>query len=109
MNRVIIISPYAGKSIQEIADNLKYAQACMKDCFNKDESPIAFHLLYPQVFDDSIPEQRQKAMEAAQEWFDLADYCVVYEDLGKSKGMKEEIKFCDERCITVEYRKLLNA
>lgn len=98
MYKVIIISPYTGKTLEKIRDNINYAKECMKDSFNRDESPVAFHLLYPGILNDKIPEQRKKGMNAAYEWFSSADYCVVYGDHGISKGMQKDIEqagFCN--------------
>jgi hypothetical protein len=70
MKLVIIESPF-GKRVdgspctpQEMADNLVYARACMRDCLRMGWAPYGSHLLYPQVLDDATPEERKLGMEA---------------------------------------------
>jgi hypothetical protein len=81
---VIIESPYAGK----IARNTLYAQACLLDCLGRDEAPLASHLLYPQVLDDTDPAERKLGIDAGLAWRKHVDYAVFYEDFGWSTGMK---------------------
>ena len=56
MKKVIIESPYA----ENIERNIKYARACLKDSLNRNEAPLASHLLYTQdgVLDDGIKAER---------------------------------------------------
>jgi hypothetical protein len=106
MNRVVIISPYTGKTFSEIGENIIYAQACMRDSLNRGEAPFLSHLLYPQALNDKDPPQRKLGMKAGQTWIKIADYCVVYIDLGISKGMHEDIDYAHENNITVKERTL---
>jgi len=92
MKRVILESPYKGKNKHDEFENIYYARECMRDCLSRGESPSVSHLLYTQVLDDNIPEQRKLGMEAGQSWYEVADYCVVYTDFGISEGMQEGIK-----------------
>ncbi len=82
--RVIVESPFAGGF-----SNVKYSRECIRDCLDRGESPFASHLLYTQkgVLDDSIPDERRKGIEAANGWLEVADYVVVYMDLGVTRGM----------------------
>lgn len=82
--RVIVESPFAGGFV-----NIKYSRECIKDCLDRGESPFASHLLYTQkgVLDDSVPEERRKGIDAANSWLQVADYAVVYMDLGVTRGM----------------------
>jgi hypothetical protein len=82
--RVIVESPFAGGFA-----NVKYSRECIKDCLNRGESPFASHLLYTQkgVLDDTVPEERSKGIAAANGWLEVADYTVVYMDLGVTRGM----------------------
>lgn len=103
--RVIIESPYAG----DIEANLAYARACMADCIKGGEAPFASHLLYTQegVLDDTIPEEREKGIQAGLAWGEVADKVVVYIDYGISAGMQYGIDVAIKKGIPVEYRKLL--
>lgn len=102
LNKVVIESPYAGN----IDRNTRYLKLCMLDCLRKWEAPYASHLIYTQILDDSIPEERELWMKAGFVWWDCADKTVVYTDLWISNGMKEWIKRSNEALRPVEYRKL---
>ncbi len=82
--RVIVESPFAGDF-----KNVKYSRECIRDCLDRGESPFASHLLYTQkgVLDDSLPEERQRGIAAANGWLEVADYVAVYMDLGVTRGM----------------------
>lgn len=82
--RVIVESPFAGGH-----KNVIYSRECLHDCLRRGESPFASHLLYTQkgVLDDSIPEERQRGIDAAIGWLEVADYVTVYMDLGVTTGM----------------------
>ena len=82
--RVIVESPYAGGF-----KNVIYSRECIRHCLDNGESPFASHLLYTQkgVFDDTIPADRARGIEAANGWLEVADYVAVYCDLGITRGM----------------------
>jgi hypothetical protein len=82
--KVIVESPFAGGW-----SNVTYARACLRDCLDRDESPYASHLLYTQkgVLDDKVAEERQRGIDAATVWMEVADAVVVYMDLGVTNGM----------------------
>lgn len=85
MRLVVIESPFAG----DVARNLRYLRACMRDCLIRGEAPFASHALYtqPGVLDDSSPEHRKLGMGAGFAWRPFADAIVVYIDLGITPGM----------------------
>lgn len=87
MRIVIIESPYAGKSLEEIEWNVRYARAALLDCLNRGEAPFASHLLYTQVLDDTNPDQRGAGILAGLAIGERSDATVVYDDLGISPGM----------------------
>lgn len=82
--RVIVESPFAGGFA-----NVKYSRECLRDCLSRGESPYASHLLYTQkgVLDDTIKVERQRGIDAAIGWLEVADYIAVYCDLGITPGM----------------------
>jgi len=82
--RVIIESPFAGGFA-----NVRYSRECIRDCLDRGESPFASHLLYTQkgVLNDQIPEERQRGIDAAVGWLEVADLVAVYMDLGITGGM----------------------
>ena len=91
MKKVIIESPYAGN----VEENMQYARECMLDSLNRGEAPLVSHLLYTQVLDDLIPEQRKQGIESGLAWLPVADLHVFYVDLGWSKGMEAAYKIAN--------------
>lgn len=89
MRRVIIESPYKGKTPDEMERNLRYLRACLHDCIMRGESPYASHglLTQPGVLRDHVPEERKLGIDAGIAWKDIADATVVYGDLGVTEGM----------------------
>jgi len=55
MKLVYICSPYAG----DIGNNIRFARAACRYVMEQGYAPIAVHLLYPQILDDSVPSQRE--------------------------------------------------
>lgn len=104
MRRVIIESPFAG----DVDTNLKYLRACMRHCLLRGEAPFASHGLYTQqgVLDDNIPEEREHGIQSGFAWRQCAQATVVYEDLGRSRGMEYGINHAIEIGQPIEYRKL---
>lgn len=84
MRLVVIESPLAG----DFKRNIRYARLCMIDSLRRGEAPYASHLLYPQVLDDKLPEDRALGMTAGFAWAARGDAHVAYVDLGISGGMK---------------------
>jgi hypothetical protein len=108
MRRVIVESPYAGKTDEEIARNEAFARAAMADCFRRGEAPYASHLLYtqPGVLRDGVPEERRLGIAAGFVWRDVADATVVYTNLGVTDGMRQGIEDAEAKGRPVEYRHL---
>lgn len=88
MRLVIIESPYAGN----IKTNLEYLNRCMLHSIQRMESPFASHLIYPQILNDALPEERTLGIECGFAWLAKADLQVFYTDLGWSPGMIEAFK-----------------
>jgi hypothetical protein len=106
MKKVILESPYRGKTDTETTNNETYAKLCMINCLSRRESPMASHLLYTQVLNDDKPKQRELGMKAGFAWYSSADYVVVYEDLGISDGMAKGIAYAESLGLEIKYRKL---
>jgi hypothetical protein len=104
MPLVIIESPFAG----DVARNIRYARACMRDSLKRGESPFAMHLLYTQagILDDDIPEERNLGIEAGLAWGKHAHKTVVYTDFGITPGMEKGIQRAKEEGREIEYRAL---
>ena len=103
--KVIIESPYKGSA----TENIKYARQCLHDSLYRGESPFASHLLYTQVLDDEVSEQRRMGMESALAWYDVADLCAVYVDLGISEGMEKGLAYARSIHLPTQERRLKNA
>ena len=91
MRLVILESPYAGPTQQDVDANTDYARACLRDSLRRGEAPLASHLLYtqPRVLNDTIPAERALGIAAGLAWQIHAEACVVYTDRGVSFGMQQ--------------------
>lgn len=107
MRLVILESPFAG----EVELNTAYARACLHHSITQGEAPIASHLLYtqPGVLDDNMPAERELGIACGHAWFSVAEACVVYTDLGISKGMRAGTAIARALGIHVELRELPGA
>jgi hypothetical protein len=101
MRLVIVESPFRG-----VPDAVAYARAALLDCLLREEAPLASHLLYTQVLDDSVAEQRDAGIQAGLAWGRVADATVVYTDLGISEGMKLGMERAADEGRHVELRQL---
>ena len=103
MVMVVVESPLSG----DFKRNKRYAKICMLDCLkNYGEAPYASHLLYTQMLDDLIPEERELGMQAGFVWADAAPRRAVYQDLGVSGGMKMGIESGKVKLQQIVYRNL---
>jgi hypothetical protein len=102
MRLVVLESPFAGNT--EL--NIKYAKACLRDCLERGEAPIASHLLFtqPGILNDQDPEERKLGIEAGHAWIKMAEASVVYGDRGMSKGMLQGVGVAQMNQVTVELR-----
>jgi len=99
---VILESPYAGN----VELHLAYARRCLLDSLRRGEAPIAFHLLYTQVLDDTVPDERHLGMMAGWAWRRSAHAGVFYIDHGMSPGMRSALTMYEDEGITVESRSI---
>ena len=109
MRLVIIETPYAATTINDLDTHIDYARACMRDSFvNNNEAPFASHLLYtqPGILDDDDSKERSQGIEAGLLWGMNADATIVYTDHGISSGMKQGIAAAIAQDRPVYYRTL---
>jgi hypothetical protein len=110
MRRVMVESPYAGKpgwwQWWHRWRNRAYARRCLLDCLRRGEAPLASHLLYPQVLDDGVVDERALGIAAGLAWGAVAEATVVYADRGISAGMRQGIAAAKAAGRGVEYRSL---
>lgn len=104
MRIVIVESPYAG----DVARNIAYARACVRDCLMRGEAPYASHLLYtqPGVLRDEDEAEREHGILAGFAFHGVASAHVVYTDLGISRGMQRAIDAATAAGRPVEMRSL---
>lgn len=99
-SKVYVISKYAGNTKK----NTKAAIEHCRYVISQGKMPIASHLLYPQILDDSNPEERALGMSFGLSL--LADceeaWCFGTE---VSAGMAAELKECERLKIPVRYLK----
>ncbi len=106
MRLVILESPFKAATAHETERNLRYAKAAMLDALQRGDSPLASHLLWPGILDDSDPQERALGIEAGLAWGRVAEATVVYEDYGISDGMDQGIARARAEGRPVEYRRL---
>lgn len=99
---VMVESPYAG----DVKANEAYARRCMKDSLDRGEAPMLGHLLYTQVLDDKVPDERRKGIEADKAWLCVSSKVVLYVDRGVSSGMTEAVTLATELKIPIEHRRI---
>lgn len=102
MKCVVLESPYAG----DIERNTQYARDCVKDCLSRGEAPIASHLLFPSILDDTDPAERLLGISAGHAWIPVAEACVVYLNLGYTEGMKAGVRAANAAGVPVIHRAL---
>ena len=85
--RIQIESPFAGDTKRNIA----YAKRALRYALDAGFAPMASHLLYTQVLDDTDPEQRKQGIDAALMYAEQADQIWVFEDYGITPGMAQAI------------------
>lgn len=104
--RVIIESPYSNKNGKTVQENVAYARECLLDSLERDEQPIASHLLYTQVLDDNSPTERTLGINAGLAWQDAASKVIFYIDNGFSEGMVKAMELCLTTKKPYEFRKI---
>lgn len=104
MIKVIIESPFAGDTDR----NILYARRLVADCLQRNEAPIASHLLYtqPGILDDTKPDERKLGIKAGLVWGASADLTVVGNDYGMTKGMIQGVKRANAEGRLVEFRSI---
>ena len=100
---VYICSPYAGNVEKNVKAAIRYSQFVI----DKGYMPVASHLLYPQILDDSDKFERELGLAFG---ICLLESCLevwVFADTDDdiSAGMKQEIEAAKERGMPVRYFK----
>ncbi len=93
--RVYVASPFKGATIEETRQNIIYARLCMLDSLTRGEAPYWSHLLYTQVFAETL-SLREVGLAAGDAWRSVADLVAVYQDLGVTPGMQRALTAAHE-------------
>lgn len=104
-----IESPYSASLVKDVARNVRYARACVRDSLLRGEVPFASHLFYTQagILDDNLPKERDEGIKAGKALIErLNAVTVVYTDLGISEGMRLGIRLAESDGRRIEYRSL---
>jgi hypothetical protein len=99
---VVIASPYQG----DVVRNIEYARRATLDSVRRGELPVASHLLYPQILQDHIEEERTIGLALGVELVLRSDLLAVYTDLGITPGMEAEIAVAHSTDVEISYRSL---
>ena len=99
---VVIESPFAGNR----NENMHYGKRALLDSLRRGESPFASHLLYTQVLDDAIKDDRELGIIACLRFYPVVSLCAVYNDMGISPGMFRGIDAAKAANIPIEYRSI---
>lgn len=85
-NKVYVVSRYAGDVEANVAAAIRYC----KFAIEKRKIPVASHLLYPQILNDNIPEERELGTMFGLALMMDCDEVWCF-GAAKSKGMQHEI------------------
>lgn len=105
---VVIESPYKASSAEQREINIAYARAALADSLDRGEAPIAGHLLYTQVLDDDVPEQREHGINAHLAHIANASLVAVYDDLGVSAWMRQAVVEANRLGVDIDRRSIPN-
>ena len=83
---VYIASPYAG----DVEQNVAFAKRACRHAISQGHTPIAVHLLYPQILDDSDPAEREIGLRLGHRVLESCDELWACGDR-ISSGMALEI------------------
>ena len=108
MDRVVVESPYAGRDVDELDRNIRYARRAVRDCVLRKEAPIASHLLLTQegILRDAVGDERRLGIAAGLAWVEVADRMVLYVDYNISPGMKDAREYAEGLGVKVELRRI---
>lgn len=95
---VYIASPYAG----DVENNVRFAKEACRYAVKQGATPVAVHLLYPQILEDSIPAERKAGIQMGLRLLEVCDELWV---CGRqiSQGMNIELSAAKKLGITVRW------
>jgi len=108
--RIIIESPVFTRgdgtrcTPAEVEVNMRYLKRATLDSLRRGEAPFASCLIYPQVLDDALPEERKLGMEAGFAWAEDVKRVAFYAGHGTSAGVEQGLQKHVAEGRTVERR-----
>lgn len=108
MTPTIVESPFRGESgsEEEYARNRRYLERCLRDCIDRGETPYASHKMLTDCLDDTVPEEREKGIEAGLVWRRLAPKRVFFIDYGMSSGMQKALGLYEKENLAYVFRRI---
>lgn len=95
---IYIASPYAG----DVEKNLAFAIRCCRFAIQQGETPIAPHILYPQMLNDSDPQERALGLSLGHQLLEACNELWVCGDR-ISQGMEGEIAAAKRLGLPLRY------
>jgi len=95
---IYIASPYAG----DIERNIAFARDACRYCAEQGNTPLAVHLLYPQIYDDADPAERARCLRMGLHLLERCDELWCCGDT-ISPGMRGELLCAKELGIPIRY------
>lgn len=83
---VYIASPYAG----DVEANVAFAKAACRYAMQNGCTPVAVHLLYPQMLDDAVPAEREAGIQMGLRVLEVCDELWLCGER-MSHGMQAEL------------------
>lgn len=101
MEKIYVVSPYAGDVEKNVANAVGYCKYVM----SLGKMPLAAHLYFTQMTDDAVPEERRLGLNMGLELLAMCDEVWVFYDNYISAGMAGEIAKAKELGIDLKYFK----
>lgn len=95
---VYIASPYAG----DVEKNIAFAKAACRYAMEQGCTPVAVHLIYPQLLNDSIPEEREMGIQMGLRVLKACDELWICGDR-VSQGMQAEYQAAKALGMSIQY------
>lgn len=93
---VYIASPYAG----DVEANVAFAKDACRYAMEQGATPVAVHLLYPQILDDAVPAEREAGIRMGLRVLESCDELWLCGNR-MSHGMKAELAAAEQLGIPV--------
>lgn len=90
---IFVCSPFQNQHA-----NLTLAKLCCKVVLRSGHVPIAAHLFFPQLLNDSIEEERRLGIACGIKLLSKCDELWIFGEV-VTDGMREEIKYAMENSI----------